>query len=72
MTTDKGRDATIGMSLGLREDVRFLGALLGDVLREQGGDEFFENIESARLAARSRRQGDQAAEQRLAELLSGL
>ena len=72
MTTDTGRDATTGMSDGLREDVRYLGALLGDVLREQGGDDLFETIESARLAARSRRRGDAAAEHQLAELLSGL
>ncbi len=37
--------------LPLREDVSLLGGLVGDVLREQGGDELFEAVESARLRA---------------------
>ncbi len=32
----------------LRRDIRSLGALLGDVLREQAGDELFEEVESLR------------------------
>src|SRR5256885_13025580 len=35
----------------LRDDVRTLGALVGDVLREQCGDAFFELVERARHAA---------------------
>jgi phosphoenolpyruvate carboxylase len=35
----------------LRDDVRTLGALVGDVLREQCGDEFFQLVERARRAA---------------------
>jgi phosphoenolpyruvate carboxylase len=35
----------------LRDDVRTLGALVGDVLREQCGDEFFQLVERARHAA---------------------
>jgi phosphoenolpyruvate carboxylase len=35
----------------LRDDVRTLGALVGDVLREQCGDAFFQLVERARLAA---------------------
>ena len=57
---------------GLRDDVRFLGALLGEVLEEQGGAELFNVVESARLAARARRGGDGAAETKLEELLTGL
>jgi len=52
----------------LKDDVRVLGALVGDVLREQGGDELFERVETARTAAIERREGDTArdteAEQR--------
>ena len=35
----------------LRDDVRTLGALVGDVLREQCGDTFFQLVERARRAA---------------------
>ncbi len=57
---------------GLRQDVRFLGALLGDALREQGGDELFDIVEGARLAARARREGAAGAEPTLVDLLKGL
>lgn len=43
----------------LRSDVRALGALVGDVIREQGGDALFERVESIRLAARRRRDDGQ-------------
>ncbi|MFL6617016.1 MAG: phosphoenolpyruvate carboxylase [Povalibacter sp.] len=42
----------------LREDVHMLGALVGDVIREQGGDELFEAVEGARQAAIAQREGD--------------
>ena len=35
----------------LREDVRFLGALLGDTVREQAGQEIFDLVETARRTA---------------------
>src|ERR1700728_979176 len=38
----------------LREDVHALGALIGETLREQGGEEFFELVEGDRLAANRR------------------
>jgi phosphoenolpyruvate carboxylase len=40
---------------GLREDVHALGDLIGEVLRDQGGDELFETVEGDRLAALERR-----------------
>ncbi len=40
---------------GLREDVHELGHLIGETLREQGGDELFELVEGDRLAALERR-----------------
>ena len=64
--------APIEAADGLRRDVSFLGALLGEVLREQDGDEFFEIVEGARVAARSRREGDTDAEKTLDDLLTGL
>jgi phosphoenolpyruvate carboxylase len=44
--------------LGLREDVHALGALIGEMLRDQGGEEFFKLVEGDRLAAIRRREGD--------------
>ncbi|MEA3196243.1 MAG: phosphoenolpyruvate carboxylase [Gammaproteobacteria bacterium] len=45
---------------GLREDVHALGALIGETLRDQGGEEFFKLVEGDRLAAIQRREGDAA------------
>lgn len=42
---------------GLREDVHALGLLIGETLRDQGGEEFFELVEGDRLAALERREG---------------
>src|ERR1700722_7949199 len=42
----------------LREDVHALGALIGETLRDQGGEEFFKLVEGDRLAAIRRRAGD--------------
>ncbi|WP_102141019.1 phosphoenolpyruvate carboxylase [Mycobacterium hubeiense] len=43
--TQVGREATEPM----REDIRLLGAILGDTVREQNGDEVFELVERARV-----------------------
>src|SRR4030095_7208293 len=40
-----------GVAPQLREDVRLLGDSLGDVLREQGGTELFDTVETIRQAA---------------------
>ena len=45
----------------LRDDVHMLGALVGEVLREQGGAELFDLVETDRRLAISGRDGDQAA-----------
>jgi phosphoenolpyruvate carboxylase len=42
----------------LREDVHALGGLVGDVLRDQGGEPLFERVEGDRVAAIGRRDGD--------------
>jgi phosphoenolpyruvate carboxylase len=44
----------------LREDVHALGDLIGETLRDQGGEEFFTLVEGDRLAAIHRREGDAA------------
>jgi phosphoenolpyruvate carboxylase len=45
----------------LRDDVHTLGNLVGEVLRDQGGDAFFEEVEGDRQAAIGRRNGDAEA-----------
>src|SRR5215216_4283358 len=42
----------------LRDDVRLLGELVGDVLREQGGSELFAAVEHVRTNAIELRSGD--------------
>ena len=56
----------------LRDDVRLLGRLLGDVLKEQGPPGLYERVEAVRQASRSRRGGDAAAEEIMATKLQGL
>jgi phosphoenolpyruvate carboxylase len=50
----------------LRDDVHALGALLGEILREQGGDQLFELVELDRVAAIRGRAGESAARTELA------
>jgi phosphoenolpyruvate carboxylase len=56
----------------LRDDVRTLGALVGDVIRDQGGDALFEKVEAARVAAIRRREGEREAEVELETLVGKL
>ena len=49
----------------LRDDVGWLGRLLGRVLVDLGYEGLFDRVESARKLARRRRRGDDAAAQRL-------
>ncbi|UPG85196.1 phosphoenolpyruvate carboxylase [Luteibacter aegosomatis] len=55
----------------LREDVRRLGALVGQMLAEQGGQAFFERVENVRTTAIQRRRTGADVEA-LAEHLTGL
>jgi phosphoenolpyruvate carboxylase len=57
----------------LVEDIRLLGRILGDVIREQEGAEIFELIEKIRkLSVAFRRDADQEADKSLKKLLKGL
>ena len=57
----------------LKEDIRLLGRLLGDVLREQEGDAVFEVVETIRqTAVRFRRESDPQAGADLDKLLKKL
>ena len=56
----------------LRNDVRRLGTLVGELLKDQGGDELFEVVENARLRSIRRREGNEAPGEELADLVRGL
>ena len=57
----------------LVEDIRLLGRILGDVIREQEGTAAFELIEQVRkLSVAFRRDADQEADKALKKLLKGL
>ena len=65
--TKVGREATEPM----REDIRLLGAILGDTVREQSGEEVFDLVERARVESfRVRRSEIDRAQ--LAEMFDGL
>ena len=57
----------------LVEDIRLLGRILGDVIREQEGADAFERIERIRkLSVAFRRHGDAVANRAMKRLLKGL
>lgn len=56
----------------LRDDVRMLGAMVGDLIRDQGGEELFEFVESARQRSIRRREGNERPGEGLAALVRGL
>ena len=56
----------------LRRDVRFLGDMLGEVIRDLIGDKGLEQVEEIRKLSRERRAGDQAAESRLSQAIVSL
>lgn len=56
----------------LRDDVRTLGTLVGELLKDQGGDELFDVVENARLRSIRRREGNEIPGEELAELVGDL
>jgi phosphoenolpyruvate carboxylase len=73
MNPDDRRDQVVDRDLPLKENIRLLGRLLGDTLREQEGEETFNLIECVRhTAVRFRRDGDQQARAELEAMLCGL
>ena len=49
--TRQRRRSSTDEDAGLREDIRFLGRLLGDTIREQAGAEVFDLVEAIRRTA---------------------
>ncbi len=57
----------------LREDIRFLGRILGDVIRDQAGEKVFDLVENVRrLAVQFRRGTDPSAGAQMSRLLNRL
>ncbi len=56
----------------LRNDVRRLGGLVGDLIKDQGGEALFDLVEAARRASIAHREGDTAALPELQTLLAAL
>lgn len=54
----------------LRNDVRTLGTLVGDLISEQGGERLFDFVEAARLRAIRRRENNDVPGETLPELVS--
>ncbi len=56
----------------LRDDVRTLGTMVGDLIKEQGGDELFEFVENARRRSIRRREENEKPGEELAKLVENL
>lgn len=56
----------------LRKEVNFLGTLLGETIRQIGGEHAFSLVESIRHEARHRRGGDHDADQRMKSMFAEL
>jgi phosphoenolpyruvate carboxylase len=56
----------------LRDDVRTLGTMVGDLIREQGGERLFEFVEKARQRSIRRREENEKPGEELAELVENL
>ncbi|TFW27433.1 phosphoenolpyruvate carboxylase [Massilia arenosa] len=70
---DSPAPATDDKDAPLKDDIRLLGRLLGDVLRDQEGDDVFDIVETIRqTAVRFRREDDPEAGAELTALLSKL
>lgn len=56
----------------LRRDVRFLGDMLGGVIRDLAGESALERVETIRKLSRERRAGDLSAESELTQVIGSL
>lgn len=74
MSIDSPSDKTATREIAnpLSNDIRLLGNLLGNVIREQHGEQAFELVEKVRAAAKARRSGDPKATEELTSLVGGV
>ncbi len=56
----------------LRDDVRLMGSLLGETLRQQVGQALYDKVETIRVLGKKARDGDSNANQQLNQALSAL
>ncbi|HNE92277.1 MAG TPA: phosphoenolpyruvate carboxylase [Agitococcus sp.] len=56
----------------LRDDVRLMGSLLGETLRQQVGQSLYDKVELIRVLGKQARDGDSQASQQLNQVLSAL
>jgi phosphoenolpyruvate carboxylase len=56
----------------LGAEIRFLGRVLGEVIKEQAGPALFDLEEAIRLGARARREGAPGAEQALGDRIRSM
>jgi phosphoenolpyruvate carboxylase len=56
----------------LREDIRLLGELLGETLREQGSEQLYQTVERIRVLSKRARRDDHSAAAELSRALSDL
>ena len=54
----------------LRDDVRTLGTMVGDLIREQGGEDLFDFVETARQRSIRRREENEVPGEELARLVA--
>jgi phosphoenolpyruvate carboxylase len=74
MCTSRGRRPRLNIpdQARLRDEIRWLGELLGEVIREQAGETAFDRVEEVRTWARKRRDGEDGSEERLVSVLRQL
>ena len=56
----------------LRDDVRLMGSLLGDTLRQQVGQALYDKVEAIRVLGKQACEGDAQANQQLNQVLAAL
>ena len=73
VNNDSENDSVADKDIPLRDDIRFLGRMLGDTLREQEGDYTFDLVENIRqIAIHFHREQDPKARQELDAILADL
>jgi len=65
-------DSDLDVHAPLRDDVRLMGSLLGETLRQQVGQNLYDKVELIRVLGKQARDGDHQASQQLNQVLSEL
>ena len=65
-------ESNLDVHAPLRDDVRLMGSLLGETLRQQVGQSLYDKVELIRVLGKQARDGDSQASQQLNQVLSAL